>query len=44
MGSKFNESDVKELIEVTGSTRAKVEEALVINDGNKEHAAAYLIN
>jgi NACalpha-BTF3-like transcription factor len=44
MGSKFNENDLKDLMEATGATRAQVEEALVINDGNKEHAATYLMN
>jgi len=43
MGSKFNEEDVKELIEISGMSRGHVEEALIINDGNKEHAAAYLL-
>lgn len=44
MGSKFNEADITDLMQATGSTRAQVEEALVINDGNKEHAATYLLN
>ena len=44
MGSKFNEADITELMQATGCTKAQVEEALVINDGNKEHAATYLLN
>ena len=42
MGSKLNESDVKQLIEM-GYSKAQVEEALCINGGNKEHAATYLL-
>jgi hypothetical protein len=34
---------VKELIEL-GFERARVIEALQINDGNKEHAATYLMS
>lgn len=44
MGSKFNEEDLKELMSVSGATRAQAEEALVINDGNKEFAANYLMS
>ena len=42
MGSKLNEKDVKDLIEM-GYSKAQVEEALCINGGNKEHAATYLL-
>jgi len=39
---QFKEQDVKELIDM-GFTREKVVEALSICDGNKEHAATYLM-
>ena len=37
-----NEADVKELMEL-GFERSRVVEALSICDGNKEHAATYLM-
>eukprot|EP00350_Pseudokeronopsis_sp_OXSARD2_P012078 CAMPEP_0170560720 /NCGR_PEP_ID=MMETSP0211-20121228/50532_1 /TAXON_ID=311385 /ORGANISM="Pseudokeronopsis sp., Strain OXSARD2" /LENGTH=133 /DNA_ID=CAMNT_0010875281 /DNA_START=836 /DNA_END=1234 /DNA_ORIENTATION=+ len=37
MGSKFNENDVKTLMDL-GYSRPQVEEALCINEGNKDHA------
>jgi Holliday junction resolvasome RuvABC DNA-binding subunit len=43
LGSKINENVVKELMEL-GFTRNQVMEALSICDGNKEHAATYLMN
>ena len=42
MGSKLNQNDVKELMEM-GYTKPQVEEALCINEGNKEYAATYLL-
>jgi DNA damage-inducible protein 1 len=42
MGIKMNENDIKELTDL-GYTRAQVIEALSICDGNKEHAATYLL-
>jgi hypothetical protein len=42
MGAKVNEADVKELMEL-GFEKARVLEALSICDGNKEHAATYLM-
>lgn len=42
MGGKFNEEDLKSLEEM-GFTRSQAEEALSICDGNKEHAATYLM-
>ena len=42
MGVKMNENDIKELVDL-GFTRAQVVEALSICDGNKEHAATYLM-
>jgi hypothetical protein len=42
MGIKYNEADVKELIEL-GFNEKQVKEALSICDGNKEHAATYLM-
>jgi len=44
LGSKFREEDVKELMEVGNFSRTQVEEALVICDGNKNDAAAYLMS
>ncbi len=44
MGSKFKESDVQELMEISGFTKQQVEEALTICDGNKDDAATYLMN
>ena len=43
LGSKLNEGDVKEPIEM-GFDRRQVEEALSICDGVKDHAATYLMN
>lgn len=43
LGSKSNEADVKELMEL-GYERGRVIEALSICDGNKEHAATYLMS
>ncbi len=43
LGSKLNQDDVKQLMEM-GYTKAQVEEALCINEGNKEHAATYLLH
>lgn len=42
MGCKFNEEDVKSLMEM-GFNRKQVEEALSICDGVKDHAATYLM-
>ena len=42
-GFKVNEADVKELMDL-GYKREKVIEALSICDGNKEHAATYLMS
>ncbi len=42
LGSKTNEADVKELMEL-GFERGRVVEALSICDGNKEHAATFLM-
>jgi hypothetical protein len=39
----LNEGTVKELMEM-GYSKASVEEALSICDGNKEHAATYLLS
>ena len=44
MGSKLNENDVKELMELGGVSRDQAIEALSICDGNKEHAATYLLS
>ena len=44
LGSKFKESDIKELMEISGFPQKQVEEALVICDGNKDDAATYLMN
>jgi Holliday junction resolvasome RuvABC DNA-binding subunit len=42
LGSRLNEADVKELMDM-GFNRQQVTEALSICDGNKEHAATYLM-
>ena len=42
-GSKVNEQYVKDLMEM-GYSKQEAEEALSICDGNKEHAAQYLLN
>jgi hypothetical protein len=41
--TKFKDSDIKELMDIGNFTRVQVEEALAINDGNKEYAANYLM-
>ena len=43
MGCKVNPKDEEELMQL-GFSKAQVEEALSICDGNKEHAATYLMN
>ena len=43
LGYKANETDIKSLVDM-GFSRAQVEEALSICDGNKEDAATYLTN
>ncbi len=42
MGFKASETDIKELMEL-GFARDKVVEAMSMCDGNKEHAATYLM-
>lgn len=43
LGAKLNETDVKEMMDM-GFSRKQVEEALCVNEGNKEHALNYLMS
>lgn len=44
LDGKFDEKMVDELIQITGKSKVEVQEALAINDGNKEHALNFLMS